>query len=890
MSDKRSITRPDFRHKTKIALSIFLPLVVLANGILWMSYRKEAAAIKHKNEIHVVNTLKMQRLKIGSNFSLIVSDLMFFSKYSQLLDFLENEAPLRSRLVNDFVLFSRGSKIYDQIRILDQEGMEVIRINFVQGNPVIIPEDKLQFKGERYYFKDTIELTQGDVFVSAFDLNIERGKIELPIKPMIRFGTPIFDRQGEKRGIILFNYLGAHLLKDFKDLVIDSPGHYMLLNCEGYWLIGRETKDEWGFMYKDRKDRTMGNDYPTVWDQITASDSGQFYTPEGLFTFTTVHPLLESWKSSTGAGEAFAPSARMKKAQEQYWTVVSFIPADFLAQGARKVRSRYTLICIMITVLLGIGSFVLATVRAREKLTGQALAARTVELEQANVKLQELGRLKSQFFANMSHELRTPLNSIIGFTGIMLQGIVGELNDEQKKQLNMVYASAKHLLGLINDILDLSKIEAGKIEIIPSRFEVKELVQTVEKMVSPIIEEKGLTSRVVISEDVPQTIYSDKNRIKQVLINFLSNAIKFTESGEVCLTVRILDLKQEVKEPAIEFSVTDTGIGIKPEHLPDIFDEFRRIEGPLKDKPAGTGLGLAISRKMADMMGGRIWAESEYGKGSCFRFTIPIKEITEAKIPPVISPEALDLSKKLVLTIDDEVEAQEIIKTYLKTEGYEVIQAYNAMEAMELTKKYHPFAITLDIVMSGKDGWDILHELKKDAKTKDIPIICISMLDNREMGISLGAIEYMVKPINKDQLMEELQRLEKRFGIYDILIIDDEPQAVELLTQYLGEEGNYMVRKAYGAEEGLSRVKESRPDLIILDLMMPEVDGFEVIRNLKKSEETKEIPIIIVSAKKLTQEEIEYLNNNIEKIIRKGDFSKEELLEDIKRALDTIED
>ena len=525
------------------------------------------------------------------------------------------------------------------------------------------------------------------------------------------------------------------------------------------------------------------------------------------------------------------------------------------------------------------------------------LEKRALELKEMNVKIQEATRLKSQFLANMSHELRTPLNSIIGFTGIILQGIVGELNDEQNKQLNMVYESAKHLLGLINDILDLSKIEAGKIEIIPAQFDVKELIGTVEKMISPMIEEKGLILEVAISEDIPATICNDKNRIKQVLINLLSNATKFTETGQISMAVRSsmlvpgssLEYFKKEELSSIVFSVTDTGIGIKPEHLPNVFDEFKQIEGPLKEKPTGTGLGLAISKKMVEMMGGRIWAESEYGKGSRFQFTIPIKEIAEAKRPPVISPEALDPNKKLVLTIDDEVEAQEIVKTYLKTEGYEVIQAYNAMEAMELAKKYHPFAITLDIVMPGKDGWDILHELKRDPKTKSIPVICISILDNREMGISLGAIEYIVKPINKDQLMEELQRLEEQFRIYDILIVDDEPQAIELLAQYLTAEKRYMVRKAYGGKDGLSRVKENRPDLIILDLMMPEVDGFEVIRNLKKSEETKDIPIIIVSAKKLTQEEIEYLNNNIEKIIRKGDFSKEELLEDIKRFLEKIE-
>jgi CheY-like chemotaxis protein len=208
---------------------------------------------------------------------------------------------------------------------------------------------------------------------------------------------------------------------------------------------------------------------------------------------------------------------------------------------------------------------------------------------------------------------------------------------------------------------------------------------------------------------------------------------------------------------------------------------------------------------------------------------------------------------------------------------------------MELAREHHPFAITLDIIMPGRDGWDILDELKKDSETEDIPVICVTMLDNRELGLALGAFEYLVKPIDKDQLTEELKRLEKRFSIHEILVVDDDPQAVELMANYLGEGGNYEVRKAYGGEEGLLKVKESRPDLIILDLMMPEVDGFEVIGHLKESEDTRDIPIIIVSAKELTQEEVEYLKGNIERIVRKAAFSREELLKDIRRALEKIE-
>ena len=537
----------------------------------------------------------------------------------------------------------------------------------------------------------------------------------------------------------------------------------------------------------------------------------------------------------------------------------------------------------------------------------QEIEDKNKALRDANERLQELTRLKSQFLANMSHELRTPLNSIIGFTGIILQGIVGELNEEQEKQLGMVYDSAKHLLGLINDILDLSKIEAGKIEIVPAEFEVKELIHMVEKMVSPLAQEIGLALQVALSEDVPAVIFHDKNRIKQVLINLLSNAIKFTPSGEIRLIVRLMSRDEGTRDEgrggeasivpeseangrpsSIQFSVADTGIGIKPEHLADIFDEFRQIEGPLREKPVGTGLGLAISKKMVEMMGGRIRAESEYGKGSCFHFVLPIKEMPAPKRAPGILPQELAPGMRLVLTIDDEYEAQKILKAYLKNEGYEVIQAYSFLEAMELARKYRPFAITLDIIMPGKDGWDILHALKNDPLTEAIPVICISILDNREMGLSLGAVEYLVKPVDKDEFIRELRRLAKDRPICDILIIDDDPKAVALLSQYFQEVDDYRVRKAYGGKEGLAKVKEQGPDLIILDLMMPEVDGFEVISHLKKSEETKHIPIIIVSGKDLTREEVAYLNSKIEKIIRKGDFRKEQLLLDIKKALEKI--
>ncbi len=500
------------------------------------------------------------------------------------------------------------------------------------------------------------------------------------------------------------------------------------------------------------------------------------------------------------------------------------------------------------------------------------------ELQIANLRLEEASKLKSQFLANMSHELRSPLNSIIGFTGIMIQGLSGELNEEQKKQLGMVYESARHLLSLINDILDLSKIEAGKIKIFFEDMEISTLISMVYKMISPLAEEKGLIIKTELAGNLPEVICNDRNRIKQVLINLVANSIKFTEKGEITIAGNFLE-----DENAILFSVQDTGIGIKEEDQETIFEEFTQLETVKKTKPEGTGLGLAISQKLVRMMGGKIWVESQFGKGAKFYFTIPIT-FTQEKNESLLDP-----GKKLILTIDDEVQSQEILKTYLTEAGYQVMQAYNFQDSMKLACKYNPFAITLDMVMPGKDGWEILEQLKLNQLTKNIPVICISILDNRELGISLGAVEYLVKPINSEQLLSELQRLEKQFQIQNILIIDDNHKDVTLLNEYLKEYKNYKLTNAYSGAEGLRKIKGQIPDLIILDLMMPDMDGFEVIRHLKDQDETKNIPTIIVSAKVLDKDEQNFLNTKIEGIIHKGEFKREKLLNDIVSFIKRIE-
>ena len=615
MDDTRSRPQSIIWQKLKIALIIFLPLAILTNGILWIFYHQEKETTRDVIKSHAVNMTEIQRLKIGDNFRLIVSDLMFFSSYNQLQNMFEEPELHSTHLVNDFSLFSRGSKIFDQIRMLNETGMEIARINLFEEKPVIVPSEKLQFKGDRYYFKDTIGLKKGEIFVSPFDLNIERGKIEQPLKPMIRFATPAFDRKGQKRGVIIFNYLGANLIQDIKGLVIDSPGFYMLLNSDGYWIIGMDAEDEWGFMYESKKNQTLKNAMPVVWDKISESESGQFENREGLFTFTTVYPLFEGWKSSTGSGKAFGTSAEIKKAKEYYWKVVSYIPEAFLMKEAGKILNKYIYICIMIILILGIGSWFLASARIRKNEAVRELANRTEELGQANIRLQELDRLKSIFIASMSHELRTPLNSIIGFTGIILQGIAGEINEEQRKQLTMVKNSANHLLELISDIIDLSKIEAGKVELRIREFNLSDLIRKLEESSRISVAEKGLK----LSVEVPDRLIvkSDERRTKQILFNFVSNAVKFTDTGEI-------SIKAAKRGGGVEVSVRDTGIGIKKDHMERLFKAFSRIRNEGVPFREGTGLGLYLSKKIAHLLHGEIRAESEIGKGSVFTFSLPL--------------------------------------------------------------------------------------------------------------------------------------------------------------------------------------------------------------------------------------------------------------------------
>ena len=516
-------------------------------------------------------------------------------------------------------------------------------------------------------------------------------------------------------------------------------------------------------------------------------------------------------------------------------------------------------------------------VRARTK----ELEAANRELQIANMKIREADRLKSEFLANMSHELRTPMNAIIGFTRLVRRKSADLLPLRQRENLEKVEISANQLLALINDILDLSKIEAGKMSVNIMPFELAPLVDNCFATVEPLLKREKVQLLKVMPDHLPEVL-SDQDKLKQIIINLLSNALKFTEEGEVKLSV-LLD------DTSLKVAVSDTGTGIPSDALEYIFDEFRQVDGSSTRRHGGTGLGLSITKKLTHLLDGTIDVSSIEGKGSTFTITLPLAEKREAAPVEIAKPEEKSRAfeeikgRKILLAIDDDPNVLMLLRQNLEEEGYYVVGALNADEGIRKAREIHPFAVTLDILMPQKDGWGVLSDLKADPATRHIPIIILSIIDNKELGFSLGAFDYLVKPFDKEAIMAALQRI-PGIPAKRVLVVDDEPDAVDLLTQILQDEG-YQVRGAYSGEEALRALDAGPQDIILLDLLMPEMDGFEVIQRVKANPTWRKIPIVVVTAKDLTDSEWSFLHRSVDRIIQKSGLAREGLMNEVQNLL-----
>ncbi len=530
------------------------------------------------------------------------------------------------------------------------------------------------------------------------------------------------------------------------------------------------------------------------------------------------------------------------------------------------------------------------------------ITKRNEELSTKNKEIEKAYKVKSEFLSSMSHELRTPLNSIIGFSSVLLGPSGDPLSPDQRMALEKVLKNGKHLLQLINDILDISKLESGRMVLSVETEDIASIISNCALIVEPLIQSKRLSLTQDIQQNLPP-LTTDIVKVRQILVNLLSNAAKFTEKGGITITVRQSDTG------IVSFAVKDTGIGIESKNFDKVFEEFQQVDSSSTRKYKGTGLGLPIARRLARMLGGDLMVESEFSKGSTFTLTVPSKlptrmtelqasmpmpqpapQVTlpepprpQSAIPPSI-PQPLRTGQQVqILSIDDDPDVIEILRKYLVPEGYSLIGALSGDEGLEIASRVKPDLITLDIMMPKKDGWQVLRELKANPETQHIPVIVHSIIDNRPLALSLGAVDVMMKPTDPKRLLTLVKKHYKS-GDQFILVVDDNLDFALACKDLLKRDG-FNVKIATRGEEAVKILEESIPSLILLDLVMPGMDGFTLIHALRSKEQWTSIPVVVLTGKTLSDEDHQSLDPFIADYLMKDSFTTAAISGTIKKIL-----
>ena len=513
--------------------------------------------------------------------------------------------------------------------------------------------------------------------------------------------------------------------------------------------------------------------------------------------------------------------------------------------------------------------------------TNRGVVALYAELDEKADYLRRASDVKTRFLSNMSHEFRTPLNSILSISRILADRSDGELSPEQERQIGFIRKSAETLSELVNDLLDLAKAEAGKLVVRPNEFSAAELFSGLRGMLKPMLAQNSSISLVFDDVGTLPPLRTDEGKVSQILRNFISNALKFTERGEVRVSAAPSD-------GALVFSVRDQGIGSEAEHLDRIFEEFHQVDGPLQRKHKGTGLGLPLSKKLAELLGGTVRVESRPGEGSTFSAEIPLQYGGPEEVLLFWEmSDRPDPSRIPVLVIEDNQETLFVYEKFLRGTGFQPIPARTLADARRAFDRFRPAAVVLDVLLEYENSWDFLAQLKSDPATREIPVIVVTTVDNRQKALSLGADAFSVKPIERAWLTDALREATRELPRERALIVDDDEASRYVLRSLLGDT-RFVVLEAAGGEEGLRIAAAERPDLVFLDLVMPGMDGYEVLERLAADPATREIPVIVNTSRTLLPAERQRVLSRADAILSKDRSSHESALAALREALKAV--